>query len=246
MVVQNVAHSVKDKVDSQALRGTESVMRSTDALTMVAHSSEVTINITTAVGIKYQGTTNFIGTHGNDLILLEIPDMSDEDKEYFLQDGFWLNVRAISPRGEGALLYFRSQMVHVVYDPVPMLMLSIPSTMKVLQLRKEPRYDVALHAILHCKECKIEAEIRDLSKGGCRIETSPLARNFQIDDVIRIELTEKAQSVQTLPAMSGKVCNLQRSQNCAKYGLIFDDLGRENVKKLLSCLKFDGTKLALK
>jgi len=246
MATNSAAEALKEKIDNSDLRGTETIMKSADALAMVAHSSEVTINITTPVGIKYQGNTAFIGTYESQYILLEMPEMSDDDYDYFLQEGFWMNVRAISPRGEGALLYFRSQIIHIIKAPVAMLMISIPSTIKVLQLRKEPRYDVALAAIIYCSDHKIEAEVRDLSKGGCRIVTSPLVRSFQVNDLIRVEIVERTKTKMALPLMSGKICNLQRSQHNARYGLMFDDIGKEGVKKLLGCLKFDGSKLALK
>ncbi|SON52507.1 flagellar brake protein [Vibrio tapetis] len=246
MAKSSAADALKDKIDNSDLKGTETIMKSSEALAMVSHSSDLTINITTPVGIKYQGTTSFIGTHGSDYILLEMPEMSDEDHEYFLQEGFWMNIRAISPRGEGALLYFRSQILHIIETPVQMMLISIPSTIKVLQLRKEPRYDVALSAVIYCNEHKVEAEVRDLSKGGCRVETSPLVRTFQVNDTIRVELVVRTKTNVSLPVLTGKICNLQRSKHNAKYGLVFDDPGKEGVKKLLACLKFDGSKLALK
>jgi hypothetical protein len=46
--------------------------------------------------------------------------------------------------------------------------------------------------------------------------------------------------------LSGTICNQQNSQHYAKYGVAFDDMGQQAVKKLLAQLKFDGTKLALK
>ncbi|MBD1556364.1 flagellar brake protein [Vibrio sp. S9_S30] len=227
-------------------RGAETTLKSSDALAMIEHSSEATINVSTPVGINYKGTTPFIGTIGTDYILLGAPDISDEDYEYFFQEGFWVNVRAISPRGEGALIYFRCQIMHIINNPVRMIMISIPANMKVLQLRKEPRYDVSLAAIVFYDGQRLECEVRDISKGGCRIITSPLTRTFQIGEAVQVSIVERTREKLDLPQLTGKICNMQKSHHYARYGMMFDDKGEKSVQLLLSHLKFDGSKLALK
>ncbi len=227
-------------------KGSETIVNSTDAIDMISHGSEITINITTPVGIKYMGRTRFIGSHSANLLLLEIPELSEEDQQYFFQEGFWVNIRAISQRGEGAIIHFRSQILHVIAEPVAIAMISIPGMMNVNQLRKEPRYDVNLKARACINNQRIECEIRDLSKGGCRFITSPLAKHFDIGDNIFLEiLTGKSAGIQLHP-LEGSICNLQSSVHYAKYGMKFNEAGSDNVKTLLSHLKFNGTKLALK
>lgn len=225
---------------------TESTVNSTDAIDMISHSSELTINITTPVGTKYMGKARFIGTHSDNLILIEPPVIAEDDFNYFFQEGFWINVRAISQKGEGAIINFRSQILHITDEPLQLVMVSIPGMMKINQLRKEPRYDVNLRAKVFTDKNKTECEIRDLSKGGCRFITSALNNNVHVGDKVALEVITHARSkVQLLP-LEGTVCNLQSSTHYSKYGLMFDEIGQANVKALLSNLKFDGTKLALK
>jgi c-di-GMP-binding flagellar brake protein YcgR len=213
---------------------------------MVSHSSELTFNLTTPVGIKFLGQSNFIGVHSDNLIIIELPELTEDDQSYFFQEGFWMNIRAISQRGEGALIHFRAQIMHILLEPVPMVLLSIPPMMQVSQLRKEARYDVALSAIGVVGEQKIECEMRDLSKGGCRIVTSILAKTMQIGDKLTVHITHHGKAIPSIPPVAGTICNLQSSQHYAKYGLKFNDEGQNNVKTLLAKLKFDGSKLALK
>ncbi|WED24800.1 flagellar brake protein [Vibrio sp. JC009] len=227
-------------------KANESTINSTDAIDMINHGSELTINITTPVGIKYMGKARFIGSHSDNLFLIEPPEISGEDYDYFFQEGFWINIKAISQRGEGAIVQFRSQIEHISHDPMKMVMVKIPGMVKIHQLRKEPRYDVNLEARAVVGSRKIECEIRDLSKGGCRFVTSSLANSFHVGDDISLEIiTNNKSKVQLLP-LQGHICNLQSSLHYAKYGIQFDDIGSANVKTLLSYLKFDGTKLALK
>lgn len=237
------ANSMEKSFDAE--NGVESVINSTDAIDMVSHGSELTINVTTPVGTRYMGKTRFIGTHSDNFILLEAPDISGDDFTFFFQEGFWMNVRAISQKGEGAIIQFRSQVMHVLTEPIPLAMITIPGMMKIKQLRKEPRYDVNLKAYVAIGDNKLECEVRDISKGGCRFTVNPLARHFNVGDEAAIAINVPSFKNKLAP-ITGTVCNLQSSVHYAKYGLKFDDAGQVSAKQLLACLKFDGTKLALK
>lgn len=224
----------------------ELAVKSSDAIAMVSHGSELTYNITTPVGIKYLGSSRFIGTQDESLILIELPSMTDSDRDYFFQSGFWINVRAISHRGEGALIHFRSQIQHLITEPISLAVITLPPKMQVEQLRKEARYDVALDAMGLVDDNRFECEIRDLSRGGCRMVTSPLVRQFKLTDVVKLQVKHEGKAIPNIGVLSGTICNQQNSQHYAKYGVAFDDIGQQAVKKLLAQLKFDGTKLALK
>ncbi len=220
-------------------------LNSTDALAMVEHSSELKLSITTPVGTKFICKTPFIGTHSDRYLLAEVPNISNEDKGFFFQEGFWINVRAISARGEGAMIHFRSQLLHVIQEPVPFVMLSIPNSMQVTQLRKEPRYEVNLPGKVIADEHKANCEVRDLSKCGCRFIAPPIGRNYQVGDIVSIELFADQKGTRVFAPLTGRICNLQRSTHYARYGMEFNAVGQLNAKNLLSQLKFNGTKLTL-
>ncbi|PMJ92914.1 cation tolerance protein CutA [Vibrio sp. 10N.261.55.A7] len=221
-------------------------INSTDALAMIEHGSELTIAITTPVGTTFQCKTPFIGTHDNTLILIEVPKVSDDDLNFFFQEGFWLVVKAISPRGEGAVINFRCKLIHFIHEPIAMVALSIPSTMQIKQLRKESRYDVNILGKVTANSHRGDCEIRDLSKSGCRFVTTPLSRPFQVGDVVSIDIIDTTRGKQEFEPLTGKVCNLQRSLHYARYGLEFNENGQQNAKSLLGQLKYNGTKLTFK
>ncbi|MGF1753172.1 flagellar brake protein [Vibrio makurazakiensis] len=239
---------VKQLTDQRAVihhprNKTVSTLNSTDALSIVEHGSELTLNITTPVGTKFLTTTRFIGTHSDNCIVVEVPSVSRDDLEFFFQEGFNMTIRALSHRGEGAIVHFKSQLKHKLTMPFPLLVLTVPSAMQVTQLRKETRYEVNLGGKVLIGKQRTECEIRDLSKGGCRFVTSPTTRPIQVGDNITIELLPANKNGQSFSQLYGKVCNLQKSTHYARYGMEFDDLGKSHVKELLSKLKFDGTKL---
>lgn len=233
------------QAESSSQRCTTS-LNSTDALAMMEHGSEITLNVATPVGTKFLTTSQFVGSHSGNSILVEIPQVSDDDLKFYFQEGFWINVRALSHRGEGAIIQFRCQLTHRLCEPFPLLVLSVPSTMLVSQLRKETRYEVNLPAKAYVNDAKVECEIRDLSRGGCRFVTAPMSRTLSVGDEVSLEILLSRNGGPTLAPLKGKVCNLQRSTHYARYGVEFDDFGKHNAKNLLGHLKFDGTKLKLR
>jgi hypothetical protein len=220
-----------------------STLNSTDALAMVEHGSEMTLSITTPVGTKFVCKTLFIGSHSSDKILIDIPKLSNDDRGFFFQLGFWINIRAISPRGEGALIHFRSQLLHIINEPIEFAVLSVPNTMQITQLRKEPRYEVNLKGKSVLGNHKMDCEVRDLSRSGCRFITPPLGKTYLVGDKVLLQLYSNDNHTQTFEPLEGNICNLQRSNHYARYGFEFTEHGKVNAKKLLSQLKFNGTKL---
>ncbi|MGR5238963.1 flagellar brake protein [Vibrio alfacsensis] len=236
-------HVPQPKINAPKRQAT--TLNSTDAMAMVEHGSEVTLNVTTPVGIKCTTTSTFIGCHSNKTALIEIPNISEEDLRFYFQEGFWINVKAFSHRGEGAIIPFRAQLRHRLGAPYPLLVLSLPNTMEVYQLRKEIRYEVNLRSRIQLNDYRCECEIRDLSHSGCRFVTSPMSRPLQVGEQVSLDLVMPGDG-RILPPLKGRICNLQKSIHYARYGVEFDDVGKTNAKNLLSQLKFDGTKLKLK
>lgn len=222
-----------------------STLNSTDALALIEHGSDLTLSMQTPVGTKFVCHTNLVGIHSHNYIVTHMPLASTQDLEYYFQVGFWSNIRAISPRGEGAIVVFRSQLLHLIKDPVPMALFSIPTSMQVTQLRKEPRFEVNLLGKALMDSSKIDCEIRDISRNGCRFVTSPLCKPYQIDDFVSLRLHIANEENLDLGDLEGRVCNIQRSTHYARYGLEFTETGRVNAGNLLNKLKFTGTKLTL-
>ena len=221
-------------------------LNSTDALAMIEHGSDVTLTVTTPVGTSFRCASKFIGAHSDHRILLEMPRISESDLKDFYQEGFWLIVRAISQRGEGGVVQFRSQLLHIIDEPVSMLVLSIPQSMTITNLRKEARYEVNLGAMLEVGERRVRCEVRDMSKSGCRFILPALSKHLTIGEPVTLVVQSETGKGRSFPALSGPICNVQKSNHYNGYGIKFDELGTSNAKELLSLLKFDGTKFKLR
>lgn len=221
-------------------------INSSDAIEMISHSSEFIIDILTPIGRTFTTTTKFIGYHSKSLILIEFPDISRDEIDSYLQEGFWMNVRAFSQKGEGAIIKFRCQIMHTLTGVLPMILLSVPSSMYIQQLRKEPRYDVKLLSRALVNGHKAAAEIRDLSKSGCRFIISSLTKDFNIGDEVILEVTSDNRELSKAVTLTGHLCNSQGTRHYAKYGVKFDDFGIKGAKVLLSNMRFNGTQFVLK
>lgn len=229
--------SSQERVASNSMAETQ--LNTLDALAMIDHGSELTLSIITPVGTKFLCQTAFIGTHSNSHMLIETPQVSTNDLSYFFQPGFWIHIRAISSRGEGAKIYFRCQLQHLISEPAALLILSMPSALQISALRQEPRYEVNLSAKLIDGQQKLECQLKDLSQHGCCIATSPLSRQIEIKSPIHLEVYTNPTSRQAITSLTGTVCNTQRSSHYARYGLKFDEAGHNNAKTLLESLQLN-------
>ena len=246
---ENYITKYEDRIDISnelPVAGIESIINSSDAIDMVNHSSEFIIDLVTPIGTRYIGKTKFIGRHSDNFLLLELPQLPNDDLDYFFQEGFKMDIKAVSTKGEGAVIRFSCQVMNVMLKPIPMLMVSLPSIMKITQLREDPRYDVNLRAQMFTEYLKLECQLRDLSKGGCRFTTSPLAKPVEIGQRVSIRIITPKKSIMHALPLSGVVCNLQCSMHYTKYGVKFDEESRIHAKTLFRQMKFDVNKLELK
>ncbi|MDP5252623.1 MULTISPECIES: PilZ domain-containing protein [unclassified Vibrio] len=219
-----------------------STINSTDALAMLDHSSTVELEICPPIGDSCQVQSRFLGCYDHQYILIEEPRLSFSDKHLYLQEGFRIKVRAISPQGEGAVITFQSKIELTIKHPLKLLALALPSDMQVSQLRQETRVAVKLLGRIRSGDYKTECEVRDLSKGGCRLLTAPMSRNFTVGDHLQVDILQSAPNGKTLVTLSGQVCNTQRSIHYAKIGIAFDEFGQVMMKRLTDKLNLSTTR----
>ncbi|MCA2018945.1 flagellar brake protein [Vibrio tritonius] len=233
-----------DLADNTPSPTEESTLHSSEALELIEHSSDITLNITTPVGRKFFCHARFIGPHSSSVVFIEPPQLSFEDWNDYFQEGFWLNAKAIGQKGFGAVIHFRSQIKFIQRYPFPLIALSIPHSMKVRQLRKEPRYDVKITGRIIHSSTQRECEIRNLSKNGCQFSLPKLGHQFYMGEPLTIEICDSSAIKHDLPPLEGLICNVGHTGHNLLYGLQFNEEGRTNVQMLLKKLRFNGSRLS--
>jgi len=224
----------------------ETTISGIDALEMLEHGTGMTVKIETPVGISSQYQTRFVGVFAETLLVIEIPRISRDEYNLFFREGFWMTIRTIATRGEGATLTFKAQIENVVDTPIALFTVTYPRSVQLSPLRSEARFDVNLPAKIYRDSQQVECEIRDLSKEGCAFIVPLLSPSFKAGNKVSLELTCNISKDAPLGLLQGTICNLHRSKQYAKYGVRFDEDNIVMAKSLLSRLQFNGSKLVPK
>ncbi|MGR5061895.1 flagellar brake protein [Photobacterium sp. DNB22_13_2] len=210
----------------------------------ITHGSEITLSVKTPVGRLYQVSSVFIGTNGKDKLYIELPKVTKIEREEFFQLGYRMTIKAVSEKGEGALVNVRTKISHIITDPVPLLVVDIPPQIEVVQLRKEPRYDVNIEGKIVLPSRTLKVMLKDLSPSGCSFYIEANGPTIEINKVVSVEVVHPRTEV--IYPLSGKVCNHQSLGVNKQLGIEFDDLGQQAVRDLMNKLIFDGAKLSFK
>ena len=211
---------------------------------MINHGSEVTISIKTPLGRLYRIETIFIGTNGKGEIFLESPTISQSEFDKHFYDGFWLTVTAISEKGEGAIVRFKTQISQIVHKPVKLLMLAVPQTMSLRPLRSEARYEVKLQGTIALANRELLVDFKDLSPSGCCFVQEANGPQFHEDNDISIEV--RNDNIMQCYFLTGVIRNIHKAGAVNYCGVMFDPLGQRQARELLAQLIFDGSKLSFK
>ncbi|UXI02766.1 flagellar brake protein [Photobacterium sp. TY1-4] len=227
-----------------ASREREKTVTGLQGIAMMNHGSEVTFSIKTPLGRLLRAETTFIGSNGKDNIILEYPVVSPQASMDYFHEGFWVTIKAISEKGEGAQISFKTQIAHIVEKPVRFLILDLPRSMDLLQLRSEARYEVQLQGQILLGQRALLVDFKDLSKNGCCFRYD--MNGPQFDEGHKLTVSIKNPNTLKIYHLSGHIKSIHRSGGANNCGILFDEYGLEQVKTLLAQLIFDGAKLSFK
>ncbi|MGF1765033.1 PilZ domain-containing protein [Aliivibrio kagoshimensis] len=211
-------------------------------LSMIFKSSLVHVSVTTPLGKKLKCNTFFIGSDSLSYLLLKLPTISKEMVEEFFQEGFTLTVKAISDQGEGSIIIFRSQITEILQRPAALMVLAMPKTMRLHQLRNEPRFEVAMNALVSKDDAHVNVELRDLSNSGCNFAIDSSDSTFEKQDIVQIKVMRK-NSDEVVSVLGGDICNSFTKGGVTSYGVRFNEASSEEINTLLARLIFDGSKM---
>jgi c-di-GMP-binding flagellar brake protein YcgR len=128
----------------------------------------------------------------------------------------------VSLENNGSLYGFESQVLNWLKHPSPVLILSYPKDIESRPLRRHPRVECLVPAIIEGQSLFVSGHIRDISLGGCRIVACPreagLDRAIRKGDHIDIRLPLDGLRTQTL---SAKVCACSREDGLLSLGAAF-------------------------
>lgn len=235
------ARSIKKKASVSATHE----IKTSEAINLMSSTCSANISITLPVGGQLSTKCKTIGFHSGRLLLVEVPELKKMEMTEFMREGFWAKMKVFTGRGNGSVLSFRCQIAHVITTPLPLIALSIPTSMQQQQIRRSPRFEVDLPCTLQRGALNIEAKLRDISKQGCLVETSLLSKMQPIGNKFHISFPLFSHHFSGMDDLYCTIRGAERGFSGIQYGVEFDDKSQVNAKIILSLLTFDGNKLTI-
>lgn len=220
-------------------------IKTSDAINLMSSTCSASISITLPVGGQLSTKCKTIGFHSGRLLLVEVPELKKREMHEFMREGFWAKMKVFTGRGNGSVLSFRCQISHVITSPLPLIALSVPTSMQQQQIRRAPRFEVDLPCTVQRGELNIEAKLRDISKHGCLIETSLLSKMQPVGNKFHISFPRLSSQFCGMDDLYCTIRSAERGFSGIRYGVEFDTQSQENAKIILSLLTFDGNKLTI-
>lgn len=212
------------------------------ALESMQSGCDAKLSIVNPVGQQLITECQYIGFDNEQRMLFTMPAIYPSQRDHFFLNGVRVAVSMVSTRGEGARVRFVSRIMHVIVSPLPIFVLAMPDKMELCQLRKESRYELMLPGNIVYGKRRLEITLKDLSHNGCSFSFDELYPVFDKDTRLDVLISQPESDKRYL--LSGLVRNQRRVRNTQFYGLLFNAVGIQASKSLLSNLMFDGTRMA--
>ncbi len=199
---------------------------------------EVACIVTTPTKKTLKCRTKYIGMHSNNVLLLEMPDVTAQELAVFMNRGYQIQACVVGDKGEGARIYFKSKIEYVLNGGGSgILLVTLPkATQIVLGLRESARLELTLDAILDPDGHRYLCQIRDISRSGCLIVLDRMTSNYRVGNLITLALL--TEDFQTPKALRAIIKNVEHTSQYKKYGAQFEQCSIEYVKTLIEKLSF--------
>lgn len=159
--------------------------------------------------------SQLVGVKENSYLLIEQPNLtrygSLRDKMISKQK---LIIRTIDEKMSGDIIGFRTVVNFKLFEPERLLAITYPSSVEIIELRKESRAIVQEPCIVMDagNEKKQEGVITDLSKGGCRIEIKGGEDlSFNVNDKVNLSFTHPISKEDNQKTATIRSCRKQSS-----------------------------------
>lgn len=225
-------------------RQKERVIMGLQAMDFIQHGTEASMELVTPLGQRLNFKSNFIGFDDQHHIFFTMPRLTKKEYDEYFIEGFNVDIEGISEQGEGALVRFRTRIEYVIYRPIQILVFPVPQQAKLVVLRNEVRYELKLPGDIQLSNRKLRVTLTDVSSGGCGFCFDAISPEFDVDQKIVLEVVNNADG--DTYALSGAVKNGRKKRGKQIYGMVFDEPGKANCRRLLSNLIYDGTTYVFK
>ena len=193
----------------------------------------ITIDICTPAGQKRKFHTFYIGYLPKKYVLIEYPDATKLGAfSQYISQGTVITVRGLIEGRDGAAVAFISSVRQTLQIPSRIMVLDIPNTVTLQQLRSSVRIDTHIYAKVKIDDVYWQTTMTNLSVDGGQLdiingEQLVLAEDKVIDIVV--ETGEGANNIK----LNATICNIKQQIDGLSFGVKFNKVSKQQVIELL-------------
>jgi hypothetical protein len=202
-------------------------------LSFLKAGAPIIIDISTPAGQKRKFNTYFIGYLPKKYVLIEYPDSSKLGAfSQYIGQGTVITVRGLIEGRYGAAVAFISTVRQTVQIPSRIMVLDIPNTVTLQQLRSSVRIETQIVAKVKIDDVYWQTTMTNLSVNGGQLdiingEKLALAENKTVE--ILVETSEGEDNIK----FNATVCNFKHQVDGVSFGVKFNEVNKQQVIELL-------------
>jgi len=195
--------------------------------------SSVIIDISTPAGQKRKFSTIFIGYLPKKYVLVEYPDATKLGTfSQYIGQGTVVTVRGLIEGRDGAAVAFISTIKQTVQIPSRMMVLDIPNTVTLQQLRSSVRIDTRIDAKVKVDDVYWQTTITNLSVDGGQLDIINGEKLVLTEDKVIELVVEKGAGENSLK-LNATICNIKQQVDGLSFGVKFNQVSKQQVIELL-------------
>lgn len=202
-------------------------------LAFLKAGAPIIIDISTPAGQKRKFQTLYIGYLPKKYVLIEFPEASKLGSfSQYIGQGTVITVRGLIEGHEGAAVAFISTVRQTLQIPSRIMVLDIPNTVTLQQLRSSVRIDTHINAKVKIDDVYWQTTITNLSIDGGQLDIINGEKLILAEDKV-IEIVVETTAGENNIKLNATICNIKQQVDGLSFGVKFNQVNKELVIELL-------------
>ncbi len=185
---------------------------------MLPNGTKVSVKIEFRVDDEYCFNSQIIGFKNQSFIIIDYPKKIIEDLIVRNIKNAKVVIRAKSNTELGHIIAFRTNVLHIIMQPAPMILLKIPLDYVSKPIRKHYRFQFTIPVeIIENNKC-YKGKLDDFSVSGCKVHFENRTF-FEIGDKIKVKISifDEEENI-----FSGTITNISSYKSGQIIGILFE------------------------
>ena len=202
-------------------------------LAFLKAGAPIMIDIPTPAGQKRKFNTTFIGYLPKKYILVEYPDSSRLGAfSQYIGQGTVITVRGLIEGRDGAAVAFISTVRQTLQIPSRIMVLDIPNTVTLQQLRSSIRIDTKIAAKVKIDDVYWQTTMTNLSVNGGQLDIINNEKLVLSENKVIEIVTETSEGENNIK-LNATICNIKQQVDGVSFGVKFNQVSKQQVIELL-------------